>query len=535
MSVAVRVSGRAGAAVSAALPELVTGLTASGVAAADAALWPPSPDGDDRMRLGWVDAVTRARPLIDRLGPLREVLLADGVTRIVLAGIGGAALAADVIAATNGLPLVVLDSTAPSQVLSAVDGDAESGGLAQTALVLVSATGSAETMAFLRTFEAAYRDIGMDPATRIVVVTDPGSPLEVEAEHAGYDLFPSDPTASGAFAALTAPALVPAALAGADIGEILDEAEAALLDVAIDDHRNPALILAAALTGGLPGTDKIGLIADGTHLVGFEVWLESLIAQATAGPRTGILPVVLLPVSPEATSTPDDLQIVRFVADVDDGHLFEPRLDEVLVSGSLGAQFLVWQTALAIAARTLGVNPFDRPEPAPTSNPASAPSSLPDSPTFTSQGVDVRVSDPDLAGPGTVSGVFDALWSRLEPGGYCAIAAFADRHRRAPLAGLRDMIAAVSGRPTTFGWGPRYLPTVGRLHTAAPAAGVFLVIIEADEVDVEIPGTTRTFGQLLRDEATAHVETLIRAGRPVVTLSLTDADQDLTALFEAVQ
>ncbi len=534
MSVEVRVSGRAAGAVSAVLPGLVADLTASGIAAADTALWPEFPGGDGRMRLGWIDAVTRARPLIDRLGPLREVLLADGVTRFVLAGIGGAALAADVIAATNGLPLVVLDSTVPSQVLSAINGDAESGGLARTAVVVASPTGSTEAMAFLRTFETAYRDIGTDPATRIVVVTDPGSPLEIEAEHVGYAVFPSDPAASGAYAALTAPALVPAALAGADVGEILDEAEAALLDVAIDDHRNPALILAAALTGGLPATDKVGLIADGTHLVGFEVWLEHLIAQSAVGPGAGILPIVLLPVSPEATSAPDDLQLVRFVADVDDGRLFEPHLGEVLVSGSLGAQFLVWQTALAIAARTLGVNPFDRPEPDPATT-LALPPVLPDSPAFTSQGIEVRVSDPDLAVSGTVSGVFDALWSRLEPGGYCAIAAFADRDRRAPLEGLRDLVAAVSSRPTTFGWGPRYLPAVGRLHTAARPAGVFVIIVEADEVDVEIPGAKRTFGGLMRDEAATQIEALIRRGRPVVALTLTDADQDLTALFEAVQ
>ena len=533
MSVDIRVTGRAATAVSAVLPGLVSDLTASGVAAADPALWPDSPDGDGRMRLGWLEAVTRSRPLVERIGPLREVLLADGVTRIVLAGIGGAALAAEVIAATNGLPLVVLDSTAPSQVLSAVDGDSESGGLAQTALVVASPAGSAETTAFLRVFETAYRDIGMDPATRIVVVTDPGSPLESEATRAGYTLFPSDPSASGSYAALTAPSLIPAGLAGADIGEILDEAEAALLDAAIDDHRNPALVLAAALTGGLPHADKVGLIADGTHLVGFEVWLEYLVAQSTGRPAGGILPVVLLPVSPEATAAPEDLQLVRFVADVDDGRLFEPHHGEVLVSGSLGAQFLVWQTALAIAAQTLGTNPFDRPEPTPAHT-EWPPASLPAAPMFTSQEVEVRVSDPDLAVSETVAGVFDALWSRLEPGGYCAIAAFADRGRRAPLEGLRDLVAAASGRPTTFAWGPRYLPAVGRLHTTARPPGVFVVILDADEVDLEIPGAARTFAGMLHDEAAAQVDELIRNGRPVVVLTLTDGDQDLTELFESV-
>lgn len=534
MSVEIRVTGRAATAASAVLPGLVEDLTASGVAAADPSLWPDSPDSDGRMRLGWLDAVTRSRPLVGQIDPLREVLRADGVTRIVLAGIGGAALAAEVIATTNGLPLVVLDSTAPRQVLSALDGDSESGGLAQTALVVCSPEGSVETAAFLGVFETAYRDIGMDPATRIVVVTDPGSPLEVQATRAGYTLFASDPTASGAYAALTAATLVPAGLAGADVGEILAEAEAALLDAAIDDPRNPALVLAAALTGALPDADKVGLIADGTHLVGFEIWVEHLIAQSTARAAGGILPVVLLPVSPEATAPPEDLQRVRFVADVEDGRLFEPHHGEVLVSGSLGAQFLVWQTAVAIAARTLGTNPFDRPEPTPA-HASWPPASLPEAPAFVSRGVEVRVSDPDLAVSETVAGAFDALWSRLEPGGYCAIGAFADRGRRAPLEGLRDLVAAVSGRPTTFGWGPRYLTAAGRLHTAARPAGVFVIILDADEVDVEIPQAQRTFAGMLQDQAAAQVEALIRSGRPVVVLTLTDDDQDLTGLFEAAQ
>ena len=92
---------------------------------------------------------------------------------------GGSSLAPEVIAQTAGVPLVILDSTAPGQVLAALDGDAEAGGLEQTVLVVSSKSGSTvETDSAKRAFEAAFRDLGIDPAERIVVVTDPGSPLD---------------------------------------------------------------------------------------------------------------------------------------------------------------------------------------------------------------------------------------------------------------------------------------------------------------------------------------------------------------------
>ena len=38
-----------------------------------------------------------------------------------------------------------------------------------------------------------------------------------------------------------------------------------------------------------------------------------------------------------------------------------PGLDATSVTGSLGAQFLLWEYATAVAGRILGINPFDQP------------------------------------------------------------------------------------------------------------------------------------------------------------------------------
>ncbi|MCR2811502.1 glucose-6-phosphate isomerase [Microbacterium sp. zg.Y1084] len=539
MTFDIRVTGRAKAAVDRVLPTLIADLVASGITAGDAALWGPAAEADAAQRLGWVQAVSVSRPLVPEILALREQLMARGITRVVLAGMGGSSLAPEVIAQTAGVPLVILDSTAPGQVLAAIDGDGETGGLAETVLVVSSKSGSTvETDAARRAFEAAWRDLGMDPAEHIVVVTDPGSPLDESARAAGYRVFPADPTVGGRYSALTAFGLVPTGLAGVDISELLDEAEATLLEVAIDSPDNPALVLAAAIAGSDPLRDKLGLVSDGTHIVGLPDWIEQLVAESTGKDGTGILPVALLPVSPELDSRPEDLQILRLVDEAREFHLVEPHEDEILVSGSLGAQLLVWEYATAIAGRLLGINPFDQPDVESAKVAARAlldARPAPTEPSFTEHGVEVRVSDPALAASGTIAGVLEALWDRIPPDGYVSLQAYVDRRELSQLAGLREMVAADSGRPTTFGWGPRFLHSTGQYHKGGPATGVFVQILDAGEVDLEIPGRPFTFGQLIRAQAAGDAAVLSEThGRPVVTLTLTEPQPDVLTLFEAV-
>jgi len=541
VTLAVKVTGHVKSVVDAELPGLTGSLIASGITAADPTLWGAAAEDEASRRLGWVRAVTVSRPLVSEITALRDELVAQGVTRVVLAGMGGSSLAPEVIAQSAGVPLVILDSTAPGQVLSAIDGDAESGGLEQTVLVVSSKSGSTiETDSAKRAFEAAFRDLGIDPVGRIVVVTDPGSPLEQSARADGYRVFTADPTVGGRYSALTAFGLVPTGLAGVDIEDLLDEADATLLEVAIDSPENPALVLAAAIAGGgAHRRDKLGLVTDGSHIIGLPDWIEQLVAESTGKDGTGILPVVLLPVSPELESKPDDVQVVRFVDDAEAFHLFERHTGEVLMSGSLGAQFVVWEYATAIAGRLLGIDPFDQPD---VESAKEATRGLldtqpaPTAPVFVDRGVEVRVSDPALAASGTVAGVLEALWRTVPAAGYVSVQAYVNRLELAQLAGLRELVAADSGRPTTFGWGPRFLHSTGQFHKGGPATGVFLQIIERTDVDLEIPGRPFTFGQLIQAQAAGDASVLAEGhGRPVVTLTLTDPQVDVLSLFEAAQ
>jgi glucose-6-phosphate isomerase len=532
VSFKIHVSGAAEAAVKRHLPQLVTDLVASGITAQDAALWGPEAEAEASIRLGWTEAVAISRPLVAQIVELRERFLDAGIDHFVLAGMGGSSLAPEVITRTGNIELTILDTTDPGQVLSAVNDRLET-----TVLIVSSKSGSTvETDSHRRIYEEAFRDAGIDPAERIVVVTDPGSPLEASAIKAGYVVFNADPNVGGRYSALTAFGLVPSGLAGFDIEELLEEAETISLELAIDDPTNPGLILGAAIAGPSPLRDKLGLVADGTHVVGFPDWVEQLVAESTGKNGKGLLPVVLDVVSPELGEDLADLQVVRLVDNASARHLFpaDRHQGEILVSGSLGAMFLVWEYAVAVAGRLLGIDPFDQPDV--ESAKAAARGLLeqqpaPTEPSFVESGIEVRGDPALIGGIATVDGAIDALLRQLPDDGYVAVHAYADRAALPQLTGIRDLLAARARRPVTFGWGPRFLHSTGQFHKGGPAVGVFLQLLTAEQTDVKVPDRPFTLGRLIAAQAAGDASVLAEHGRPVLTLTLTDPATNIETLF----
>ena len=236
-------------------------------------------------------------------------------------------------------------------------------------VVVSSKSGSTvETDSQRRAFEQAFTDAGIDPAGRIVIVTDPGSPLDQQSREAGYRVVNADPDVGGRYSALTAFGLVPSGLAGADIGRLLDEAEAVSDLLADDDEANPGLRLGAAMAGTEPLRNKLVLVDQGSGLTGFADWAEQLIAESTGKQGTGVLPVVVPDDSaPEVALPPHDVTVAHLVGDEDtsdetaaDDH--DGTGSDVSVTGPLGAQMLLWEVATAAAGRILGINPFDQPD-----------------------------------------------------------------------------------------------------------------------------------------------------------------------------
>ena len=532
MSFRISVGGAAAAAVRATVPTLVADLVASGITAQDPALWGPEVEAEAALRLGWTESVAVSRPLVAEIVELRAALQARGVTQISLAGMGGSSLAPEVITRTANVNLTVLDATDPGQVLSALNDN-----LAGTALVVSSKSGSTvETDSQRRVFERAFRAIGIDPAERIIVVTDPGSPLEASAREAGYRVFNADPTVGGRYSALTAFGLVPSGLAGVDIGALLDEADAISLALAVDSPENPGLVLGAAIAATSPRRDKLAIVSDGTHIVGFADWVEQLIAESTGKLGTGILPVVLELDAPELTEALPDVQLVRVVADAGTD-LFSETDGEIHVSGTLGAQFLVWEYATVVAGRLLGINPFDQPD---VESAKIATRGLldarpaPEPAAFITDGIEVRGTPHVIGAASDLASAIDALLEELGTDGYVAVQAYVDRLALPELADIRNKLAALSKRPVTFGWGPRFLHSTGQFHKGGPATAVYLQILATPAEDLEIPERPFTFGELIQAQASGDASVLAEHGLPVLTLTLTQPKQNISALFQAV-
>ncbi|MHA6695871.1 glucose-6-phosphate isomerase [Homoserinimonas sp. A520] len=525
MSFDVAVSGAAAEAVSRVVPQLVSDLVASRITGQDASLWGAAAEDEAAKRLGWTEAVVVSDGMVDDILALRDELRSAGVDHVVLAGMGGSSLAPEVITRTAGVPLTVLDSTHPGQVRAAVADRLE-----RTVLVVSSKSGSTvETDSQKRIYERAFLDAGIDPITRIVVVTDPGSPLDVAARADGYRVFNADPNVGGRYSALTAFGLVPSGLAGVDIAGLLDEASSVSGRLAVDHPDNPALVLGAAIAGTRPLKDKLGIVADGTYIVGFADWAEQLIAESTGKNGTGLLPVVLEPSSPELRLGLPDLQVVRLVESARETH--EVLEGEIEISGTLGAQLLVWEYATVVAGRLLGINPFDQPD---VESAKTATRGLlddrpePEAPAFEVDGIEVRGSASVVSGASTLAQVIDNLTAEIGEDGYLAIQAYLDRHADHAVSGLRDAFAARLGRPVTFGWGPRFLHSTGQFHKGGPRVGAFLQLraavdtATATDADLAIPDRPFTFGQLIQAQAAGDASVLEELGRPVLSLTLTD-------------
>ncbi|QSZ48861.1 glucose-6-phosphate isomerase [Arthrobacter sp. D5-1] len=523
-------SGAAQQAIAQHIDSLVEDRIATRIFAKDHTLWGPEAESESAIRLGWVEAATVSQALVGDILELRDALRAEGVTRIVLCGMGGSSLAPEVIAGTAGVELTVLDSTDPEQVSAAL-----ADRLAETAIVVSSKSGSTvETDSQRRVFEKAFNDAGIDAGSRIIIVTDPGSPLDKASREAGYRaVFNADPNVGGRFSALTAFGLVPCGLAGVDIQAFLDEAEEAAEILNEDSADNIGLALGIALGGTSPLRNKVVIAEDGSGIVGFADWAEQLIAESTGKLGTGVLPVVAGPDSPEALNGADDVLVVRLVsADAD----VELRGNEVAIAGGLASQMFVWEFATAVAGRLLGINPFDQPDVEAAKVAARGLLDARPEPTpaaFTDGAVEVRGGG-WLGNASTVSEAVQALLSQLGTDGYLSVQAYLDRISHAPLEGIRDELAAVSGRPVTFGWGPRFLHSTGQFHKGGPAIGVFLQVTAASSTDLDIPERPFTFGQLIAAQASGDAQVLEGHGRPVLRLHLTERAAGVAQLQEVV-
>ena len=514
------------------LQDLVADKVASRISQKDFTLWGEDAESESKIRLGWVSSATDSISLIPQITKVREELASKGITRIVLCGMGGSSLAPEVITKRYGVDLVVLDSTAPDQVGQVVREQLEN-----TAVVVSSKSGSTvETDSQKRIFEEAFTSAGIDKTERIIIVTDPGSPMEQAALADGYRVFNADPTVGGRYSALTAFGLVPSGLAGVAIDELLIQAQAAATELSIDSTENPGLILGAVLARlGSPSgyRDKVGIVSDSQTLPDFADWAEQLIAESTGKEEKGILPIVLQADSFELSAELSDVVLVS----VSEKESFRAAT-EALVTGTIAEQFLLWEYATAVASRLIQVNPFDQPDVESAKIAARgmlAEKSKSKPPLFTDGGVKVLAEGLNLEGSTTLEQALELLLSEVGEQSYVAVHAYLNREAQLPSEKLRNLLAEKLARPVTFGWGPRFLHSTGQYHKGGPRTGVYLQLTSQTENDIAVPGREFSFGELIASQAAGDAKVLADLGRPVLTLVLGDVQKDFDRVISIIE
>lgn len=502
----------------------------SRLAAQDASLY--THDEQPLPRMGWVDLPQRAAELVAEIESLHSRLESQGLRSISLTGMGGSSLAPEVMAQAAGVRLEVVDSTDPNQVAEAIGTD-----LAHTVLIVASKSGTTiETDAIRRAFSAAFESVGIDPASRLIAITDPGTELDALAAEQGFlATFHADPAVGGRYSALSAFGLVPAGLAGVDIRAIAASAAETVDEFGLDSPDNPALQFGTWLgIGHARATEKLVLAETAPALTGLSKWVEQLVAESLGKDGQGILPVV---VDGAADIGFYDARADAMLCTLGPGSGVEaPSGFDSELEGDLGELFVLWEFATAIAGYSIGVDPFDQPDVESAKEHARqalshGQSGEPEAPAFRQEQVEV-FGEFDQATD--LVGAIAELFAQVDEYGFVAVQAFLDRIADAEAQDLRALVSQHAGVQTTFGFGPRYLHSTGQYHKGGHPNGVFLQITAEPRTDLLVPGRRYGFTELQRAQALGDAAALREKGRPVLRVHLLDRALGLEQLTRAV-
>jgi len=473
------------------------------VAKKDSNLWPL--EQETVNRLGWIDLPTKSRALLPELDALSAWTRSNGLTEVVLCGMGGSSLAPEVIASTYKKSLTILDSTDPVQVNNSVPSD-----LNKAVIVVSSKSGTTiETLSQYEFYVSKFKQANLNPTEHIVIVTDPGTPLDVIARNEGYKVVNADPNVGGRFSALSAFGLVPAALIGVDISLLLDDAEKLSPSLSLMD--SPAIKIAASL---FSLSDQVINFCDKNSTTpGLSYWIEQLIAESTGKNSNGRLPLVI----EESTESFSGITVG-----------FTPGSYDLTIEATLGEQFLLWEWVTALLCFLLKVNPFNQPNVAEAKDRTSTILS-----SLLNNGIDTTTStyediDYLIFSSQKISNLSEFLKSKVS---YFAILAYLDRGSDSELLKIRELVAAKSKTATTFGWGPRYLHSTGQIHKGGQQNGAFIVITGESELDVKIPNKAYTFSQLIMAQALGDIESISERNLPLIRIHLKNRKKGITKLI----
>ncbi len=548
------------AAVDAALLEMDEEQIVKRIWELDYTVWDNEPD-EITNRLGWLTVIDDIRSQLGAVDDLVKNVRIKGYTNTLVLGMGGSSLAPEIFAtiwSSNDMTVEVLDST-DADVVAAYRDKLD---FSKTLFIVATKSGgTVETLSFFKYFYNQTADaVGAENAgEHFVAITDPGSKLVALAEKYNFRAtFINDPNIGGRYAALSFFGLVPAALTGVDIRQLLDNAAelAAASGKSVGTIENPGAWLGITMSEmAKAGRDKLTFLLS-SSISNWADWVEQLIAESTGKVGKGILPVAHEPTVSPAEYADDRVFVSIQLAEEDEygallreiaghGHpIISIKLDDAY---ELGGQYWLWEFATAVAGYGMGIQPFNQPNVESAKVQArsltqsySESGSLPELDATLTDGATVVYGDVKAD---NIAGALAEFLGEVQPGDYVGIHAYITPSEAVTekLQAMRKAILLKTGAATTFGYGPRFLHSTGQLHKGDSGNGLFIQLWDSAEEEVTIPDeaggdtTSISFNVLIRAQALGDRQALLGENRRVITFDLTiESEAGLTALVEAV-
>lgn len=521
----------------------------------DASLWKSDPAVQQQIRdrLGWLTVANTMQEKRSEISALVDKMRQEGYKYAVLCGMGGSSLCPEVLRLTFGvadgyLNLFVLDTTDPDTILS-VEQQID---LKTTLFIIASKSGKTlETLSQFKYFfdkveaslaAAAQNDLA---GSHFVAITDPGTSLEQLAhEHGFRHVFSNPPDIGGRYSALSFFGLVPGALIGVDIEQLLVRAQqmmGACGEGDTEKPHNPGLDLGAILgVLGAQGRNKVTFIIS-SEISSYGLWVEQLIAESTGKEGRG-----LLPVAGEQPGTPQDygddrlFVYLKALNDINDNSTLDKVVQTLQDAGQpvvhldlqnrydLGGEFFRWEFATAVAGHFLDINPFNEPNVQESKDNTNRildqykqDGKLPEPKPVASDGNITAYGGPQH-NTHSLSDYLHTFLGQVRPADYIAIMAYVQptEATEAALESLRTYLRDHYKVATTIGYGPRFLHSTGQLHKGGANNGVFIQITGDIQQDVAIPGDLYTFGTLMAAQALGDLYSLENHQRRVIRLHI---------------
>jgi transaldolase/glucose-6-phosphate isomerase len=465
-------------------------------------------------RLGWIDIIRRMNAEIPRLEALVEDVRKSGVVHLFILGMGGSSLAPEVFGKIFGRrswlkSYDVVDTTAPSrleQLLKSVD-------LTRSFFIVSSKSGTTvETTSQFRFFFRLVKQIRpLKAGNFFAAVTDEGSELHrVGRRNRFRTLFFNPADIGGRYSALSFFGLVPAAFTRVNLTELVSGAQDCLHQLESFPDDNEALELGVLMgSATAAGYDKLSCLAS-PRMAPFVPWVEQLVAESTGKEGMGVIPIDDEHPSAWSASSADRVFVSMAMAgekhplpnSVLTGKSPIPRAVMTLPNPqALGAEMLKWETATAVAAAVMGVNPFDEPNVSESKKNTTIiiqenrrhRRAAPLEPLCSEASLNIMTATDirGLVGRGTKTAteILERFLHGAVRGDYFAILCYAEMvpEMEKLLGRLRLAIQDKTGIATLCGFGPRYLHSIGQLYKGGAPKGHFLVIERESPVDFTIP------------------------------------------------